>query len=135
MATKPTALKIPKSLALAVDLYYSKREERLALQRQVDTIQADETLLKTHLIDNIPKSDATGIAGKLARVSVTTKVIGQPEDWDAIWAYCAKNRTKGGFALLNRALNQKTIQEIWESGKEVPGVKAFTTINLSVNKL
>ena len=134
MATKPT-LKIPKSLAIAADMYYSTKEKRLTMQREVDAIKAEEELLKNHLIDSIPKSDATGIAGKLCRVSVTTKVIGQAADWDAIYAYCAKNRAKGGFALLNKALNQKTIQEIWESGKEVPGVQEFTTVNLSVNKL
>ena len=134
MATKPT-IKIPKSLALAVDMYYSKREERLALQRQVDLLAADEALLKSHLIDNIPKSDATGIAGKLARVSVTTKDVPQVQDWDEFYAYVAKNVKKGSFALLNRAVNAKAVGEIWEAGKTVPGVGAHTVVNLSVNKL
>jgi len=135
MAAKPPALKIPKSLALAVDLYYSKKEERLALQRTVDAIQAEENLLKNHLIDSIPKSDATGIAGKLARVSVTTKQVPQVQDWDEFYAYVAKNVKKGSFALLNRAVNAKAVGEIWENGKEVPGVGAHTVVSLSVNKL
>ena len=47
MATKPATLKIPKTLAAVADLYYTKKEERLALQRQADLIEADEKLLKT----------------------------------------------------------------------------------------
>jgi len=134
MATKPT-LKIPKSLALAADLYYSKREDRLALQRQVDALKEDEEALKNHLIDSIPKSNATGIAGKLVRVSVTSKEVPQVQDWDAFYSYVAKNVKKGSFALLNRAVNAKAVNEIWADGKTVPGVGVFTAVNLSVNKL
>ncbi len=135
MATKPAALKIPKSLAAVADLYYTKREERLELQRQAAAIEEDEKLLKQHLIDNLPKSQATGVAGKLVRVSVTTKEVPQVTDWDKFYAYVAKNKAKGGFALLNRAVNAKAINEIWDSGKKVDGVGKFTAVNLSVNKL
>src|SRR6478609_11377872 len=106
MATaKPKALKIPESLAAAADLYYEKREKRLALQREADALEEEEKQIKEHLIANIPKSDATGVAGKLCRVSVVTKERPQVEDWDAFYAHVAKNRAKGGFALLNRAVN------------------------------
>jgi hypothetical protein len=135
MATKTPALKIPKSLAAAADLYYSKREERLALERQAAAIQAEETLLKNHLIDNIPKSDATGIAGKLVRVSVTSKVVPQVKDWDKFYEYVAKNRSKGGFALMNKTVNSKAVAEIWAANKTVPGVEGFNALGLSVNKL
>jgi|SRR6267378_3652796 len=132
---KPAALKIPKNLAQAVDLYYSTREERLALAKQVAAMEENEKLLKQHLIDNIPKSNATGIAGKLARVSIVPKVVAQVADWDKFYEYIAKNRTKGGFALLNKAVNQKAVQEIWDAKKKVPGVGSFHTATLSLNKL
>lgn len=136
MATKkPAALKIPKSIAQAADLYYTTKEKRLALQKEVDAIEAEEKLLKAHLIESIPKSDATGVAGKLVRVSITTKNVPQVADWDKFYEYVAKNRTKGGFALLNKAVNAKAVNEIWDAGKTVPGVDSFTAVSLSVNKL
>lgn len=136
MATaKKPALKIPKNLAQAVDLYYQKRQDRLALQKQVTEMEEEEQLLKSHLIENIPKSEATGIAGKLARISITVKTIPQVTDWDAFYAYIAKNRSKGAFAMLNRAVNAKAVSEVWDAGKEVPGVGTFTAKSLSINKL
>ncbi len=132
---KTPVLKIPKSLALAVDMYYSKREERLAKQREVDALEADEKMLKEHLINSIPKSNATGIAGKLCAVSVVQKDIPQVADWDKFYEYVAKNRTKGGFAMLSRSLSATAVKEVWEAGKEVPGVGHFTAVTLSVHKL
>lgn len=133
MATKKPA--IPKSLAAAADLYFQKREERLALQRQAEALEEFEKELKEYLINNIPKSDATGIAGKLCRVTVVTNPKPIVEDWDSFYAHIAKNRSKGAFALLNRAVNAKAVQDIWDAGKQVPGVGTFNAVTLSVNKV
>lgn len=135
MATTSSALKIPKSLAECADLYYKTREDRLVIQRQADALEESEKLLKEHLIDNIPKSNATGIAGKLCRVAIVTSAEPQVYDWDATWAHIAKTRAKGGFALLNKAINKAAIKEIWAAGKEVPGVGVFNVVKLSINKL
>lgn len=135
MATKAKKPVIPKSLAAAADLYYSTREARLMLDRQATAAKEFESELKQHLIDNIPKSKATGIAGKVCRVSVETKPIPQVKDWDKFYAHIVKNKSKGGFALLNRAVNAVAVKEIWESGKTVPGVDKFNAVTLSVNKL
>ena len=129
------SIKIPKSLALAADMYCKKRDERLALQKEVDALEEYEKALKEHLINSIPKSDATGISGKVCRVSVVTKSVPRVVDWDKFYEYIAKNRTKGSFALLNRAANAKAVTEIWDAGKQVPGVESFTAVTLSLNKL
>lgn len=134
MATA-SKLKIPKSLAACADLYYKTRQERLAIEKSAETLKADEAALKDHLINNLPKSDATGVAGKLCRVSVQTKSVPQVADWDLFYAHVAKNRAKGGFALLNRAVNAAAVKEIWDAGKEVPGVAHFNAVVLSVNKV
>lgn len=135
MATSAKMPKIPKSLAAAADLYYTTREARLALERQAEANKEFEAALKDHLINNIPKSDATGIAGKVCRVSVQTKAVPQVSDWDKFYEYVAKNRSKGAFALMNRAVNAKAVKEIWDAGKQVPGVGKFDAVVLSVNKI
>jgi hypothetical protein len=132
---KTTEFEIPSSLAAAADLFYKTREERLALQKEVNAIEEREKILKDHLVRSIPKSEATGIAGKLVRVSVVTKSVPQVEDWDAFYAYIVKTRKKGGFALLNKAVNSASVKEIWDAGKDVPGVTPFNKVELSVNKL
>jgi hypothetical protein len=131
---KLNKLKIPKALGAAGELYISTRDARLALQKQVDALEEHEKLLKQHIIDTTPKSSATGVVTKLGTLKVVTKVVPQVADWDKFYEYVAKNKKKGGFALLNRAVNAGAVKEIWDAGKEVPGVKSFTAVTLSISK-
>lgn len=135
MVTKKLALKIPKSIPAAVDMYWEYNQRRLALQREVDAIEVDEKLLKEHLVQTIPKSNSTGVAGKLASVKVVTKDIPTVTDWDKFYAHIAKNRAKGAFALLGRRLSDTAIREIWDNGKTVPGVGHYQAVVLSVSKV
>ncbi len=145
-ARKP--VKAPKTLAAAADLYYTTREERLGVERsikdQVEGLKADEGVLREHLIEQLPASDATGVAGKLVRVTVKKGVAPQADDWSKIYAhvveqYLAIKKKKGNpdeaFAILGRALNSEHIKALWDDGKVVPGVGKFNTKSLSVNKL
>lgn len=134
MATTKTP-KIPKSLAECADLYYTTRETRLKLEREAKASADFESSLKEHLINNIPKSNATGVAGKLCRVSIGTKAVPQVEDWEKFYAYVAKNKSKGGFAFLNKAVNTAAVKEVWDAGKTIPGVAKFNAVVMSVNKL
>lgn len=135
LAEEKPPVRLPRTLAACADLYWETRNKRLAIDKQVAELQKQETYIKEHLIKNIPKSDATGVAGKLCRVTVMPKDIPQVKDWDKFWEYIARNRSKGAFALLNKAPNAAAIKEIWESGKDVPGVEKFSTSTLSVNKV
>lgn len=126
--------KPPKSLAVCADLLYTTREERLTLQKEVDVLVAKESALREHLINNLPKSDASGIAGKLARASVELKTTIKVADWDKLYAYVIKNAKKGSFALLQRRVSDGAVREIWEQGKEVPGCEPYKVPVISITK-
>jgi len=144
VADKPM-FKAPKTLAAAADKVYELREERLGFSRQADAIKAEEGFLREHLIENIPKGDATGVVGKVVRVVIKTDVVPVADDWSKIYAhivedYLAHKKKKtgqhdGAFALLNKALNSASVKEQWEAGKAVPGVGKFNSKSLSINKL
>lgn len=137
--------KVPKTLAAAADKVYELREERLGFSRQADAIKAEEGFLREHLIEHIPKGDATGVVGKVVRVIIKTDTVPVAEDWSAIYksivdTYLAHVKKKTGqqdaaFALLNKALNSASVKEQWEAGKAVPGVGKFNSKSLSINKL
>jgi hypothetical protein len=132
MPKKPApAFKPPKSLAACADLLYSVREERLAAQKVADALKEKETLLQEHLINNLPKSQAGGIIGKLASVVLDSKVVPKVEDWDALYKYVLKTKS---FSFLQRRLSETAIQEIWDNGKEVPGVSQFKVVVLRLRK-
>ena len=137
MAEKTVTFTPPKTLALCADQLYSTREHRLALQKEVDALQSQETSLREHIINTLPKSEATGVAGKLVRVSIAEKIIYQAKDWDGIRAYIIKNQKKnpGVWALLNKAVNAKTAGEMWDAGVRVDGLEQLKVRTLSMNKV
>lgn len=131
MATE-VKYKFPKALGACADKLFELRDKRLAEQKKVDEIAAEETALKNHLIENLPKSEASGVAGKLARVTVVTKQVPQVKDWDAFYRYVKKT---GSFDLMQKRLTDAAIKERWEAGKEVPGVEHFNAVSVSINKV
>ena len=155
VADKPAAkaaapkLKAPKTLAAAADRAYTVREERLAITREAEKraepLKVEEAFLREHLIENLPKSDATGVAGSLVRVTVKSGVAAQADDWDKIYGWIvdsvvAARKKKSdvpyaAFAILRRALAEEAVKEMWEAGKAIPGVGRFNTKSLSFNKL
>ncbi len=131
MATE-VKYKFPKALGACADKLFELRNKRLAEQKKVDEIAAEETALKNHIIENLPKSEASGVAGKLARVTVVTKQIPQVKDWDAFYKYVKKT---GSFDLMQKRLTDAAIKERWEAGKEIPGVEHFNAVSVSINKV
>lgn len=122
-------MKLPKSLAACADLLYTTRQERLALQKQVDAMQAQETAIREHLINTLPKGEASGIAGKVARVSIVTKTSTRVEDWSEFYAYVKKN---DAFDLLQRRLSNPAVMERLDDGEKVPGVVKFNYVDISM---
>lgn len=132
MAAKST-YKFPKSLAVCADKYYELRQKRLDMQKAVDSVAAEERAFKQHLIDNVPKSDATGVQGKIARATIVTKEEPQVKDQDAFRKYL--NRTKRFDLAQNLRPSAPAIRELWDEGKVVPGIEKFNVVTVSLNKL
>lgn len=124
--------KIPKSLAACADILYTTRESRLALQKDVDDLKDFETLVRDHLIANLPKGEASGIAGHLARVAIVTKTTARVEDWDAVHTYIVKHKA---WELMARRINDAAVRERWEAGEEIPGVGHNQFAAVSLNKV
>lgn len=131
MAEKPK-FKVPKTLAATADRMFELRTERSKIQKMADKLEEEEKFLKNYLIENLPKSDASGVAGKLCRVTAVTKPIAQVEDREKFEKYLLKTKD---FSLLQGALSQPAIKERWEKGVKIPGVIQFNAVTLSVNKL
>ena len=126
-----TKFKFPKSMGACADMLFVLREERLAAEKAAAVIAAKETALKEYIINNLPKSD-TGSQGKTHRVSVVTKIVPQVEDWEKVYTYITKTKN---IQLLQRRLSDAAVEEIWESGKKVPGVGTFNVVKISLTKI
>ncbi len=124
--------KFPKELGACADKYYTLRQKRAEAQKVVDAIEAEEKALKEYLIENLPKSLASGVAGKLCRVSVNSRDVPTAKDWAKVFAHIKKT---GDFDILQRRLSDGAIKERWEANKKIPGIEPFKVTSLSVNKL
>jgi len=124
-------MRIPKTIGACADALYTIRSKRLDLQKKVDALAAEESELREHIICELPKSDASGVAGKLARVSVVRKQVPSVKDWDTFYRYVKRT---GAFELLHRRVADAAIRERWDAGKTVPGVEVFTAVTVSLSK-
>lgn len=128
----PEGFTLPKTLAGCADELYERKTARLALDKQAEAAKKIETFLTEYIIDNLPRQEAEGVAGKKARVQRQPKEIPQVENWDQFYAHVKKT---GSFELLQKRLGEGAVKERWANGKNVPGVGKHTTITLSVTKL
>ena len=133
MPTEKKKIRLPRAMGKCADKLYEVRQRRLALQKEFDALKAEETAIKNHIIDKLPKSQASGIAGSLARVTVITKEQPQVKDQEAFRKYM--NRTKR-FDLANKLQpSAPAIRDMWEEGKDIPGVDKFNVVTVSLNKV
>ena len=132
MAKKPEeTFVMPETLGACADAYFKTRSDRLSMDKEVAKLKARESEIEGHILRNLPQGD-TGVAGKIARASIRTKIVAQVHDWDAFWKYVFKTKDP---ALLQRRVSEPAIKERWENKKDVPGVQAVSLIGISVVKV
>lgn len=122
-----------KTAAARADLLYEIEKAELKAAR--DTFKQLEKFvskLEAWFIEQFEDDDQKGVTGKTARVEVKSKDCATVEDWDKFYTHIKK---KGEFDLLNRAVNQKAVQERWDQKKQVPGVGKFVKRVLSITKV
>jgi hypothetical protein len=120
-----------KKPGLVVDQLYALRARRLEAQAQVDEMKAEEQAVKNWLIDSLPKSELTKLSGKLATAALVSSSQANVIDWHKLHAYVEKH---GAFELLQRRVSIEAVREVWDEGKDLPGVERYTKLDISLTK-
>lgn len=123
---------VPENPAVCADLLYETRQMRLAMDKQVAMLKARETAMREFLINTLPKSESTGIAGKVARATIVTKEEPTVENWDDFWAWVVKNKA---FDCVQRRISAPAIRARWENRKQVKGVGKMLRVSVSLTKV
>jgi nitrogenase subunit NifH len=123
---------IPSNLGAVADLYYKIRNQRLQEEKKINEVKEFESELRRHLINSIPKSELTGVAGRVVRATITTKEVYQAENWDNVYEYIRKNKA---FDLLQKKINTTAVKERIAAGKKVPGVTSVNVVDVSITKI
>jgi hypothetical protein len=120
-----------EELAALVDCYYLAREARLAKQREVDAMDAEEKALKQRLVDAFREGKITAAGGKVAIIKHSVSSEPSIGDIDKLYTHI---RATGEFDLLYRRINAKAVKERKDVGVEVPGIEWFPVDKLSISK-
>ena len=135
MAEKKSAsIKLPKTLAGCADLYAMLRDSRLSKQREANETKAEEGIVREHLIANLPKSQASGVSGKIAQVTVESAPEPTVVDLKKFLQYVLKS---GSFDLITTSslIKSDAIKERWADKVKIPGVGSHNVVKLRVHML
>lgn len=114
-----------------IDLLYQKRAERLEAQAAVEAMEAEEKAIKEMIIQLLDTQGLKMGGGKIATASITRRIVGNPTDWDKLYAYILENKA---FDLLHKRISDTAYRDRLEQGEAVPGLEPFPVIGLSLVK-
>lgn len=129
---KNAPFKLPKTMAECADLAYTLREERYEIQRRAKEVGEREAILREHIIQNLPKSQASGVSGKVANAKIEVEMVPKFTDKAKFLAHIKKT---GEFDLMTTGMNASAIKARWENKKQVPGIGETQIVKLSLTKV
>ncbi len=124
--------KFPKTVGAAIDLLYNMRSERLEEEKRIENMKKSESALREHIMANFAKQEVEGARGKLATASIKRSVQADITDWPAYLKYVTKS---GNYSLVQKRAGITGLRELWDDGKQVPGVEPVVTEDLSLTKI
>lgn len=113
-----------------VDSYITIREQRLAADRLVVQLKESEDDLKRTIIAKYRESGLKALGGQLGLVKMSELDEPKAANWEQIYDYIAENNA---FHLLHKRLTTLAVKELWDDGRDVPGVIHETIYKLSVS--
>lgn len=129
---KAKPIKIPKTIGACADRLYELKGEMSKINKQLEELDKERKAIQEHVINELPKSSATGVSGKAANVKVVTKDVPQVKDWDAFYGYIRKTKRTD---LMQKRLSDAAVGELLDQGVKVPGVQTFTAVSISLTKV
>lgn len=128
-STKPTTAKPIAANGTAVDQLIKLREKKRDLEASVKSLEGQIEDMQSQLLEQMEASGTDKLSGKLGTASISTSVVANVEDWDALYPYIAKNKL---WHLLQRRVSDPAYRELLDAGKKVPGVQPFNKKRLNL---
>ena len=132
--TKVTAVLKGGTIGSVIDDMWALREKKRKADLVVKGIEEEIAAQETIVFDRLEKEGLKKADGTKASVSIGEATVASVTDWDALWAYAAKNKY---FHLFQKRVSDPAWRELMEKnkGKGVPGTEAFTKRKLNLRSL
>ena len=134
LAQKLFALDVPEfpgTIGGCVDQLYKLREDRIALQRNVDELKKQEKELKDHIYEEFGENELDGARGKVASAHLVRSTVAHINDFEAACRWIARREA---WDLLYRRISDPAYRLRIEERIAVDGVEPFPATNLSLVK-
>ena len=128
-STKPTTAKPVAANGATVDQLIKLREKKRDLEASVKSLEGQIEDMQSQLLEQMEASGTDKLSGKLGTASISTSVVANVEDWDALYPYIATNKL---WHLLQRRVSDPASRELLDAGKKVPGVQPFSKKRLNL---
>ncbi len=131
MPTTAKTTKTPTTLlkGTTVDKLVGLRNKKRDLEASVKSLEGQIEELQSQLLEEMESAGVDKFSGKLGTVSISTNVVANVEDWDALYPYIAKNKL---WHLLQRRVSDPAYRELLDAGKKIPGVQPFSKKRLNL---
>lgn len=120
-----------RTLGQISDEILVQQKEVKRLNELVDAAEAvkkalGEELMKAAALQNLEKG-----GGKTSGFTIKPQTVPQVENWDMFYAFIDENKY---WHLLQRRPGVQACAELWEQGKQIPGVERFTQLKVTVKE-
>ena len=124
-----------KKIGSLIDMLYTKRAERIALQKkyeaEIEKLKAGETEVEEYIIDNFDTQAIGKASGEIATASVLLSIHPSVKDWPAVWSFIKKN---DAWDLMEKRIAKVAFRERLDAKQTIPGVEIFQKKTLSLTK-
>ena len=120
-----------RTLGKIVDEMYALKQERADVDKKSRDLRARIVELDAEVLSKMDEEDMETSAGKTATARRSELVIPVIEDFDAFEKYMIET---GSLYLLERRPSAASYRELLAQGEEVPGLRPFTQVKISLTK-
>ena len=122
------------TIGSVIDTMWALREEKREADAVVKAIEDKIAAQEEVIYERFEKEGLKKADGTKASISIGEATVASVTDWDALWAYAAKNKY---FHLFQKRVSDPAWRELMEKnkGKGVPGTEAFTKRKLNLRSL
>jgi hypothetical protein len=121
------------NLSKIADQLYTLRQERLAQQKIVDAIEAQEKELRAKLFTELKRSPSGAVSGAIGHAEIKTSIVPTMVDPERYLRWCRKSPKRADAYKIT------VVTDVWRTlvsnGDEPEGVESFTKEDLSLTKV
>ena len=121
------------NLTKLTDKLYTLRQERLAAQKQVDALEAQEKELHAQVFAALDKAPTGMTIGDIAKAEIKESIVPTLVDKDRFLSWSRKSAKRHDLVKVSVATDMW--RKFVANGESVEGVEVFTKRTLSLTKV